>query len=124
MADAIRRICPFRVNFGLSRPTAATSAPEGEADEIRAKADVPVGMSAVGGGADVACQGLSGPFLARRRHVANSPLGLDIATRRADSPLAVDAIAGSTLPRNRARTNKKTGTKNGAGQRPAASGAE
>ncbi len=60
--------CPLWVNFGLSRPTAATSAPEGEADEIRAKADVPVGMSAVGGGADIVCQGLSGPFLARRRH--------------------------------------------------------
>ncbi len=36
--------------------------------EYDAKADVPVGMSAVGGGADVACQGLSGPFLARSGH--------------------------------------------------------
>ena len=39
-----------------------------EADENRTKADVPVGMSAVGGKADVACQGLSGPFIARSGH--------------------------------------------------------
>jgi hypothetical protein len=52
------------VNFGLSRPTAATSAFRGKADEHDANADLPVGMSAVGGGADVACQGLSGPFIA------------------------------------------------------------
>ena len=29
---------------------------------------MPVGMSAVGGRADVVCQGLSGPFIAKRRH--------------------------------------------------------
>ena len=36
-------------------------------DDI-AKAKVPVGMSAVGGKPDVACQGLSGPFIARSGH--------------------------------------------------------
>ncbi len=41
-----------------------SSAPGGQADVIRQKADLPVGMSAVGGGADVACQELSGPFIA------------------------------------------------------------
>ncbi len=35
--------------------------------EKQTEADVPAEMSAVGGGADVACQGLSGPFLARSR---------------------------------------------------------
>jgi hypothetical protein len=43
----------------------ARSAPGGLADVIGAKAEVPVGMSAVGGRADVACQELSGPFLAK-----------------------------------------------------------
>ncbi len=44
----------------LSRMSAAG----GKADEIRAKAEVAVGMSAVGGRADLACQELSGPFIA------------------------------------------------------------
>jgi hypothetical protein len=47
--DGQRCQSPQRVNFGLSRPTAATSAFRGKADEISAKADVPVLMSAVGG---------------------------------------------------------------------------
>ena len=59
---------PPRVRCGLLRPTDARSALGGEADEIGAKADLPAGMSAVGGGADVACQGLSGPFIARTGH--------------------------------------------------------
>ena len=41
--------CPFRVNFGLSRPTAATSAFRGEADEIGTKTDIGQRMSPVGG---------------------------------------------------------------------------
>ncbi len=36
-----------------------------EADENYAKADMPVGMSAFRRRADVVCQGLSGPFLAK-----------------------------------------------------------
>ncbi len=56
------------VNNGLSRPTAATSAFRGKADANDAKADMPAAMSAVEGKADIVCQGLSGPFLARCRH--------------------------------------------------------
>ena len=41
------------------------SAPGGKADGNDAKAEVAVGMSAVGGGADLDCQGLSGPFIAK-----------------------------------------------------------
>ncbi len=47
---AIRhRQCPSWVNFGLSRPTAATSAFRGKADANDAKADMPAAMSAVEG---------------------------------------------------------------------------
>ncbi len=60
--------CPSWVNFGLSRPTAATSAFRGKADEIGTITDIGQRMSAVGGRADVACQGLSGPFLAISGH--------------------------------------------------------
>ncbi len=38
--------CPSWVNFGLSRPTAATSAFRGKADEIGVKADIPVRQAA------------------------------------------------------------------------------
>ncbi len=65
---AVSAKCLKWVNFGLSRPTAATSAFRGKADANDAKADMPVGMSAFGGKADVFCQELSGPFLAKRRH--------------------------------------------------------
>ena len=40
----------------------------GKADAIGTKADMPVRMSAVRGKADVACQGLSGPFIANSGH--------------------------------------------------------
>jgi hypothetical protein len=60
--------CPLWVNFGLSRPTAATSAFRGKADEIGTITDIGQRMSAVGGRADVVCQELSGPFIVRRRH--------------------------------------------------------
>ncbi len=72
------------VNNGLYRQPCHTSAYPPEADENDAKAEVTVGMSAVGGKADeigtitdigqrmsavggradVVCQGLSGPFIA------------------------------------------------------------
>jgi hypothetical protein len=55
------------VNLGLYGLPRHRSAHLRETDENDAKAEVTVGMSAVGGGADVACQGLSGPFLANRR---------------------------------------------------------
>jgi len=64
-----------RVNNGLSRPTAATSAFRGKADANDAKADVPAEMSAVEGRADVACQELSGPFLANNGHSLVSKSG-------------------------------------------------
>jgi hypothetical protein len=67
--------CPSWVNNGLSRPTAATSAFRGKADENDAKADMPAAMSAVGGKADLACQDLSGPFIARTRHSLVSKTG-------------------------------------------------
>ncbi len=60
--------CPSWVNNGLSQPTAATSAFRGKADEISTITDIGQRMSAVGGRADVFCQGLSGPFIAKRRH--------------------------------------------------------
>jgi hypothetical protein len=53
------------VRCGSPAVVTRTSAVGGEADEIGAKADLPARMSAVGGGADAACQGLSGPFIAR-----------------------------------------------------------
>ena len=59
----------FRVNYGLSRPTAATSAFRGKADEIGTITDIGQRMSAVEGRADVVCQGLSGPFIARSGHL-------------------------------------------------------
>ncbi len=58
----------LRVNNGLYRQPCHTSAYPPEADVNDAKAEVAVGMSAVGGRADVACQGLSGPFLATSGH--------------------------------------------------------
>ena len=48
------------------------SVPGGKADENDAKADLPVWMSAVGGRADLDCQELSGPLIARSRHSDNS----------------------------------------------------
>ncbi len=57
-----------RVNNGLYRQPCHTSAYPPEADENDAKADMPAAMSAIGGRADVACQELSGPFLARSGH--------------------------------------------------------
>ncbi len=60
--------CLKWINFGLSRCTSRRSAAGGYTDENDAKADVSAEMSAGGGGADVVCQELSGPFIARRRH--------------------------------------------------------
>jgi len=54
----------------LSRMSAAG----GRADEISTKADMPVGMSAVGGIADLVCQELSGPFIAEAVEEAFQPL--------------------------------------------------
>ncbi len=56
--------CLSWVNFGLHEQPRHRSAYPREADANDANADRPVGMSAVRGKADVACQGLSGPFLA------------------------------------------------------------
>jgi hypothetical protein len=52
------------VNLGLYGLPRHRSAHLREADEYDAKADVSVWMSAFGGRADVACQELSGPFIA------------------------------------------------------------
>ena len=60
--------CPSRVKAGPPEPLPKTSALEGQADEIIGKADIRFWMSAVGGRADVVCQGLSGPFLANTGH--------------------------------------------------------
>ena len=59
---------PLRVNNGLYRQPCHTSAYPPEADVNDAKAEVAVGMSAVGGRADVVCQELSGPLIAKMRH--------------------------------------------------------
>ncbi len=45
--------CPLWVNFGLSRPTSATSGVGGKADENSAKPDIGQRMSGVGGIADL-----------------------------------------------------------------------
>ena len=58
----------MRVNNGLYRQPCHTSAYPPEADVNDAKADIGTWMSAVEGRADVVCQELSGPLLARRRH--------------------------------------------------------
>ena len=58
------RFCPLWVNLRHPATLPKSSASGCQADENDAKADVPAQMSAVGGGAGVACQGLSGPFLA------------------------------------------------------------
>ena len=59
------------IDLGLYGLPCHRSAHLREADENDAKADVAVGMSPVGGGADVVCQGLSGPFLAKTGHAAH-----------------------------------------------------
>ncbi len=59
---------PQWVNLRRSTTLPGTSGARGKPDVIGAKADGPAEMSAVGGGADVACQGLSGPFLASFGH--------------------------------------------------------
>ena len=48
-AVAVEYQCPDRVNYGLPRLTAATSALVGEADEIGTKADIGARMSPVWG---------------------------------------------------------------------------
>ncbi len=53
---------------------------------------MPVGMSAVGGRADVACQGLSGPFLANSGHSDK------IVERMTISPDQAWAVPGSKRP--------------------------
>ncbi len=58
----------MRVRNGPSATPSGRSAVGGEADVIDRKADIDFRMSAFEGRADVACQGLSGPFLAKRRH--------------------------------------------------------
>ncbi len=55
---------PLRVRNGPSVTPSGRSAVGGEADVIDRKADIDFRMSAFGGRTDVACQGLSGPFLA------------------------------------------------------------
>jgi hypothetical protein len=60
--------CPKRVNFGLSRPTAATSGVGGKADLIRRKADMPPPMSGFGGKADVRRKAPKSLLLAKKRH--------------------------------------------------------
>ena len=65
MSESIETECLLWINFGLYRQPCHRSAHTPEADENYAKADLPVGMSAVGGRADVACQELSGPFIAK-----------------------------------------------------------
>ncbi len=60
--------CRLGVNNGLYRQPCHTSAYPPEADENDAKADMPAAMSAVEGRADVVCQGLSGPFIAKSGH--------------------------------------------------------
>ncbi len=76
------------VNNGLSRPTAVTSAFGCKADEIGTITDIGQRMSAVGGRADVACQGLSGPFIAKSgnsvdRYLSHSILRAKISNLRA-----------------------------------------
>jgi len=61
-----------RVKTGRSRPPIVTSAPEGEADETIESAAIARDMSAVGGRADAACQGLSGPFIAEVANTGHS----------------------------------------------------
>ncbi len=53
----------------------------GLADETCDKADIRLLMSVVGGRADVACQGLSGPFLAKSRSYGIGLLCEKIAKR-------------------------------------------
>ncbi len=93
------RRCPDWVNNGLYRQPCHTSAYPPEADENDAKAEVAVGMSAVGGRADLACQELSGPFLAKSGHSTVPPLSWNSARidgtrhgRRADYPLGERSI--------------------------------
>jgi hypothetical protein len=70
MAEVYPRPLPEWVNLRHSPGTPATSEAGGEADENDAKADMPAAMSAVEGRADIVCQELSGPFLARRWYIA------------------------------------------------------
>jgi hypothetical protein len=70
-----QRKCRLWVNNRLYRQPCHRSAYPREADANDANADRPVGMSAVRGKADVACQGLSGPFLANSGRKVG-PVGL------------------------------------------------
>ncbi len=79
-------------NFGLYKQPCHRPAHTPEADENYAKAEVAVGISAVGGGADVACQGLSGPFKANSGHSDN--LGWELST----VSQAANAGPGNTSP--------------------------
>ncbi len=65
---------PSWVNNGLYRQPCHTSAYPPEADENDAKAEVAAAMSAVEGKADVVCQELSGPFVAKTGHSTCEPL--------------------------------------------------
>ncbi len=56
--------CPSWVNLRHSPGVPPTSGAGGRADEIDTITDIGQRMSAVGGIADVVCQGLSGPFIA------------------------------------------------------------
>ncbi len=64
----------LRVNFGLSRPTAATSAFRGKADEIGTITDIGQRMSAVGGKADVPATWPESPLLATSGHSIETAL--------------------------------------------------
>ncbi len=55
---------PLRVNYGLSRLTAATSAFRGKADEISTITDIETRRSAIGGKADVPATWPGSPLLA------------------------------------------------------------
>ncbi len=49
-------------------------------------------MSAIGGGADVACQELSGPFLANRRHAAATSAKREIPSVVVGFPVEVEHV--------------------------------
>ena len=59
--------CLLWVRNGPSATPSGRSAVGGEADIIDRKADIDFRMSAFGGRADVVCQELSGPLLAKNR---------------------------------------------------------
>ncbi len=81
-----KRRLPLWVRKRHSAMLLARSAPEGEADEIGAKADIAARTSAVGGKADVTATWPGSPLLAMSGHWASKPSNYSSTSTQSTSP--------------------------------------